>query len=82
MICEECGGIRDERKPPCAECGGCGITSCCDGAVGGPSDVGNRPYDPEADLAGSWWLAMREIGRRVRSGEPVPKFLRSERKPQ
>ena len=34
-----------------------------------------RPYDESADLAGSYYAAVEEIGRRVNAGEPVPEYL-------
>jgi len=34
-----------------------------------------RPYDESADLAGSYYAAVEEIGRRVKAGEPVPEYL-------
>jgi len=30
------------------------------------------PYDPEADLWDSFWLAINEIGQRVKAGQPPP----------
>jgi site-specific DNA-methyltransferase (adenine-specific) len=34
-----------------------------------------RPYDESADLAGSYYAAVEEIGRRVKAGEPVPECM-------
>jgi hypothetical protein len=48
MICETCHGTGHVLQQwastvlaelPCPECNGTGITSCCDGACGGPGDV-------------------------------------------
>ena len=33
----------------------------------------------ELDFVRSWWLAMKEIGERVKAGEPLPDFFKSER---
>jgi hypothetical protein len=52
MRCASCGetshpGMIEARRRylrflvPCPECGGCAITSPCDGAVGGGGDIGN-----------------------------------------
>jgi DNA modification methylase len=38
-------------------------------------DLFERPYDETADLAGSYYAAVEEIGRRVKAGEPVPEYL-------
>jgi len=37
-----------------------------------PSD---RPYDENADLLGSYYAAVEEIGRRVKAGEPIPECM-------
>jgi len=37
--------------------------------------LGGLPYDETADLAGSYYAAVEEIGRRVKAGEPVPEYL-------
>jgi hypothetical protein len=46
MICPDCHGLRHAviRGPliPCASCGGCGIASCSDGAVGCGLNVVNE----------------------------------------
>jgi hypothetical protein len=36
-------------------------------------------YDAVADAMGSYYEAVREIGERVKAGEPVPEFFRSGR---
>jgi hypothetical protein len=45
MICPDCHGLRYAvirgQLIPCSTCGGCGIASCCDGAVGCGLDVVN-----------------------------------------
>ena len=44
MSCATCHGLGVDpaaRGQPCLECGGCGITSCCEGACGGPLEVVN-----------------------------------------
>lgn len=44
MRCETCDGTGSlllSAAYPCPVCGGVGIASCCDGAVGGPDDVTN-----------------------------------------
>lgn len=80
MICPSChgtgkltgriGGV-DHTYPqlPCAECGGSGVSYCCDG----------EDYDGAADAKGCYDLAISVIGERVRAGEAVPRFLLSEK---
>jgi site-specific DNA-methyltransferase (adenine-specific) len=46
--------------------------------VGGLFD---RPYDESADLAGSYYAAVEEIGRRVKAGEPVPECMLKQKEP-
>jgi hypothetical protein len=48
MICPTCHGTRWARDgeaaraaEPCPECQGQGLTSCCEGASGGPGQVTN-----------------------------------------
>jgi hypothetical protein len=77
LICEVCRGIPAPHGPPCPNCGGCGQQSCCDGPVGLPGHIANRPYDAEQDSRDSYTEAIAEIGRRVRAGAPVPQFLLS-----
>jgi len=53
MICGTCHGARAIQSPigspiPCPECYGTGITSCCEGACGGPGEVTNGPIPPES----------------------------------
>lgn len=36
-----------DRRVPCGNCGGTGIQSCCEGAVGGPCDVTNEGASDE-----------------------------------
>jgi hypothetical protein len=38
---------RQMRKVPCWSCGGTGITSCCEGAVGCADDVTNVGQKPD-----------------------------------
>ena len=40
-----------------------------------------RPYDESADLAGSYYAAVEEIGRRVKAGEPVPECMLKQKEP-
>jgi len=35
----------------------------------------DRPYDENADLHGSYYAAIEEIGRRVKAGEPIPECM-------
>ncbi len=85
MICGFCGGggklpaiglIQGQPcvvgEQPCAACGGQGIISCCDGAVGGPGDVANHPYDPITDSRDSYRDAIAELRRRFLAGERTP----------
>jgi hypothetical protein len=53
MICPECNGARyaviRSQAIPCSTCGGCGIASCCDGAVGCGQDVVNGEVAADLD---------------------------------
>ena len=49
MICEACHG--QQAFPPCPECGGCGISHCCDGLiefppVGRPTSADKQSSEP------------------------------------
>jgi hypothetical protein len=69
MICEACHG--QQTYPPCPECGGCGISHCCDGLVECPSSEvatpSNQPGLDQSRLSGlkqSEPVSTRTAGRR------------------
>lgn len=46
MKCEQCQGLgHSQASLPCGSCGGSGISSCCEGAVGLTADVTNSDGD-------------------------------------
>jgi hypothetical protein len=74
MICETCHGtghLLQQWAPtvlaelPCPECSGSGITSCCDGACGGPGNVPGIPVQSPHKLHAGY--------RPLRRTEPIEK---------
>jgi hypothetical protein len=71
MICPDGHGLRHAvlrgRVIPCASCGGCGIASCCDGAVGCGLDVANGELASCPEIPFSFareWTIAHEIALR------------------
>ncbi len=51
MRCQECHGLGYQNpQTPCPSCQGSGITSCCEGAVGGVYEICNPGELTKEDL--------------------------------